>query len=115
MELQEHSFFTSINWDDLLARRVTAPFIPKVVQVIQKFVVRTLFFLNLLHSLPECVSVLLSLQTGPSDVSYIDPEFTIQPVPASVNERCQTGAASEAFLGFSYMNQEECVAAGPVL
>ncbi|XP_053182517.1 serine/threonine-protein kinase Sgk2b [Scomber japonicus] len=83
VELQEHSFFTSINWDDLLARRVTAPFIPKV--------------------------------TGPSDVSYIDPEFTIQPVPASVNERCQTGAASEAFLGFSYMNQEECVAAGPVL
>ncbi|CAK6960659.1 serine/threonine-protein kinase Sgk2b [Scomber scombrus] len=82
VELQEHPFFASINWDDLLARRVTAPFIPKV--------------------------------TGPSDVSYIDPEFTIQPVPASVNERCQMGAVSEAFLGFSYMNPEECVAAGPV-
>lgn len=82
VELQEHPFFASINWDDLLARKVTAPFIPKV--------------------------------TGPSDVSYIDPEFTLQPVPASMNDRCQVGAASEAFLGFSYMNPVEYVAAEPV-
>ena len=54
------------------------------------------------------------LQTSPCDVSYIDPEFTIQPVPASVNERCQTGVASEAFPGFSFMNPVEFVAAGPV-
>uniref|UniRef100_A0A673AT09 Serine/threonine-protein kinase sgk-1 n=1 Tax=Sphaeramia orbicularis TaxID=375764 RepID=A0A673AT09_9TELE len=84
MELQEHPFFTSINWDDLLARKVKPPFIPKV--------------------------------TGPCDVHYIDPEFTQLPVPASVgmNERGHTGGASEAFLGFSYMNPVEYVAAEPV-
>ncbi|XP_030248867.1 serine/threonine-protein kinase Sgk2b [Sparus aurata] len=82
VELQEHPFFASINWDDLLARKVRPPFIPKV--------------------------------TSPCDVSYIDPEFTIQPVPASVSGRCQTGVASEAFPGFSFMNPVEFVAAEPV-
>ncbi|XP_068180512.1 serine/threonine-protein kinase Sgk2b isoform X2 [Antennarius striatus] len=78
MELQEHPFFASINWDDLLARRVKPPFIPKV--------------------------------TGPCDVTYIDPEFTLQPVPASVNERCQPGGTTEAFPGFSFMSSPEFVA-----
>ncbi|XP_028280737.1 serine/threonine-protein kinase Sgk2b [Parambassis ranga] len=82
VELQEHPFFTFINWDDLLARKVRPPFIPNV--------------------------------TGPCDVSYIDPEFTLQPIPASVNERCQAAEASEAFLGFSFMNPAEYVAAKPV-
>ncbi|XP_019126152.1 serine/threonine-protein kinase Sgk2b isoform X2 [Larimichthys crocea] len=76
VELQEHPFFASINWDDLLARKVRPPFIPKV--------------------------------TGPCDVSYIDPEFTQQPVPTSVNERCQPGATCEAFPGFSFVNPVEC-------
>ncbi|XP_035528282.1 serine/threonine-protein kinase Sgk2b [Morone saxatilis] len=79
VELQEHPFFASINWDDLLAKKVRPPFIPKV--------------------------------TGPCDISYIDPEFTLQPVPASVNGRCQAGATSEAFPGFSFMNPVEYVAA----
>lgn len=35
-ELQEHRFFASINWDDLLARKVRPPFIPKVVRIHQK-------------------------------------------------------------------------------
>uniref|UniRef100_A0A665WBE5 Serum/glucocorticoid regulated kinase 2b n=1 Tax=Echeneis naucrates TaxID=173247 RepID=A0A665WBE5_ECHNA len=78
VELQEHPFFASINWDDLLARKVTSPFIPKV--------------------------------TGPCDISHIDPEFTMQPVPASVNERCQVGGVSEAFPGFSFMNPVEYMA-----
>ncbi|XP_027142061.1 serine/threonine-protein kinase Sgk2b isoform X3 [Larimichthys crocea] len=77
VELQEHPFFASINWDDLLARKVRPPFIPKV--------------------------------TGPCDVSYIDPEFTQQPVPTSVNERCQPGATCEAFPGFSFVNPVEYV------
>uniref|UniRef100_A0A3P8UKV7 Serine/threonine-protein kinase sgk-1 n=1 Tax=Cynoglossus semilaevis TaxID=244447 RepID=A0A3P8UKV7_CYNSE len=75
VELQEHSFFASTNWDDLLARKVKPPFVPNV--------------------------------TGPCDVSQIDPEFTLQPVPASVNDRCQRSAASEAFPGFSFMNPVE--------
>ncbi|XP_043972477.1 serine/threonine-protein kinase Sgk2b [Gambusia affinis] len=29
-ELKEHQFFASINWDDLIARKVRPPFIPKV-------------------------------------------------------------------------------------
>lgn len=76
-ELQEHSFFESINWTDLLARKVSPPFIPNV--------------------------------TGPCDVSYIDPEFTLQPVPASLNERCQACATSDTFQGFSFMNPVEYV------
>ncbi|XP_078143142.1 serine/threonine-protein kinase Sgk2b [Centroberyx gerrardi] len=84
VELQSHPFFESINWDDLLARRVTPPFIPKV--------------------------------TGPCDVRYIDPEFTLQPVPASVglSDRCQGGGANEAFPGFSYMRPAECEVAEPL-
>ncbi|XP_030606075.1 serine/threonine-protein kinase Sgk2b [Archocentrus centrarchus] len=82
VELQEHPFFAFINWDDLLARKIRPPFIPKVA--------------------------------GPCDVSYIDPAFTRQPVPASVNERWQAAESCEAFLGFSYMNPAERVAAEPV-
>ncbi|XP_031155071.1 serine/threonine-protein kinase Sgk2b isoform X2 [Sander lucioperca] len=82
VELQEHPFFGSINWEDLLARKVRPPFIPKV--------------------------------TGPCDVSYIDPMFTLQPVPASVNDRCQVGGTSEAFPGFSFLNPVEYLAAEPV-
>ncbi|TWW79236.1 serine/threonine-protein kinase Sgk2b isoform X1 [Takifugu flavidus] len=47
--------------------------------------------------------------TGPWDVSYIDPEFTLQPVPDSVSERCPAGATVEAFQGFSFMNPAEYV------
>ncbi|XP_070691259.1 serine/threonine-protein kinase Sgk2b [Pempheris klunzingeri] len=52
--------------------------------------------------------------TSPCDVSYIDPEFTLQTVPSSVSERCQAGATSEAFPGFSFMNPAEYVASQPV-
>ncbi|XP_077432336.1 serine/threonine-protein kinase Sgk2b isoform X2 [Vanacampus margaritifer] len=72
LELQEHPFFASVNWDDLLARKVTPPFIPNV--------------------------------RSPCDISYIDPEFTLQPMPALTNDRCQEDGTSEAFVGFSYMN-----------
>uniref|UniRef100_UPI0037E88FF7 serine/threonine-protein kinase Sgk2b n=1 Tax=Semicossyphus pulcher TaxID=241346 RepID=UPI0037E88FF7 len=82
LQLQDHPFFASTNWDDLLARKVRPPFIPEV--------------------------------TGPCDVSYIDPEFTLLPVPASVNGRCQAGGTSEAFPGFSFMNPVEYMAAEPV-
>uniref|UniRef100_A0A3P8P3U9 Serine/threonine-protein kinase sgk-1 n=1 Tax=Astatotilapia calliptera TaxID=8154 RepID=A0A3P8P3U9_ASTCA len=81
-ELQEHPFFASIDWDDLLARKIRPPFIPKVA--------------------------------GPWDVSYIDPAFTRQPVPACVNDMCQEAGVSEAFQGFSYMNPVEYLAAEPV-
>lgn len=81
IELQEHSFFASINWDDLLAKKIKPPFIPKV--------------------------------SGPCDIGYIDPVFTIQPVPASVgtNEKARPGGDSEVFLGFSYMHPVEYLAA----
>ncbi|KAM9723845.1 serine/threonine-protein kinase Sgk2b [Menidia menidia] len=82
-ELREHPFFASINWQDLVARRLRPPFIPKV--------------------------------SGPCDVSYIDPEFTLQPVPASVNERGQAAGASVAFPGFSFMDPAEYVSAEPVI
>ncbi|XP_012704789.2 serine/threonine-protein kinase Sgk2b isoform X1 [Fundulus heteroclitus] len=81
-ELKEHRFFASINWDDLVARKVTPPFVPKV--------------------------------TSPCDVCYIAPEFTLQPVPASVNERVEAAAASAAFPGFSFMNPAEYGAAEAV-
>ena len=31
LELQHHTFFSPINWDDLMARKITPPFIPSVV------------------------------------------------------------------------------------
>uniref|UniRef100_A0A3B5N009 Protein kinase domain-containing protein n=1 Tax=Xiphophorus couchianus TaxID=32473 RepID=A0A3B5N009_9TELE len=37
-ELKEHQFFASINWDDLVARKVRPLFIPKVVRINQKMV-----------------------------------------------------------------------------
>ncbi|XP_008430892.1 serine/threonine-protein kinase Sgk2b isoform X2 [Poecilia reticulata] len=78
-ELKEHQFFASINWDDLIARKVRPPFIPKV--------------------------------TGPCDVCYIAPAFTLQPVPASVHDRAEAAASSATFSGFSFMNPAEYVAA----
>ncbi|KAF7669701.1 hypothetical protein LDENG_00147180 [Lucifuga dentata] len=85
VELQGHPFFASINWDDLLAKKVTPPFIPKV--------------------------------TSPYDVRYIDSEFTLQPVLASVGKsyKCQRGGISEAFTGFSYVSSVENEAAEPGL
>ncbi|XP_014861396.1 PREDICTED: serine/threonine-protein kinase Sgk1-like isoform X2 [Poecilia mexicana] len=80
-ELKEHQFFASINWDDLIARKVRPPFIPKV--------------------------------TSPCDVCYIAPAFTLQPVPASVNDRSEAAASSATFSGFSFMNPAEYVAAEP--
>ncbi|CAN9514235.1 unnamed protein product [Ophioblennius macclurei] len=77
-ELQEHPFFASIEWDDLVARKLKPPFIPQV--------------------------------TGPCDVSYIDPEFTLQPVPASVDGRRHAAEAAEAFPGFSFTNPAESAA-----
>ncbi|XP_072317016.1 serine/threonine-protein kinase Sgk2b [Eucyclogobius newberryi] len=78
-ELQKHPFFASIDWDDLLAKKIKPPFIPNVC--------------------------------GPFDISYIDPEFTLQPVPASVgvNGRTKPGGANEVFHGFSYINPAEMV------
>ncbi|KAM4735714.1 serine/threonine-protein kinase Sgk2b [Anableps anableps] len=81
-ELKQHGFFASINWDDLIARKVRPPFIPKV--------------------------------TSPCDVCYIAPAFTLQPVPASVNERVEAAASSATFPGFSFMNPAEYVTAEPV-
>ncbi|KAM6967479.1 serine/threonine-protein kinase Sgk2b [Aplochiton taeniatus] len=77
-ELRNHPFFRSINWENLLARKVQPPFIPKV--------------------------------SGPCDIRYIDPAFTLLPVPASVgsSDRCQGGCTNEAFSGFSYMPPVEC-------
>lgn len=69
---------------------------------------------NVFNQCTVCLSACLSLsllQTGPCDISHIDPEFTLQPVPPSVNERCQVGVASEAFPGFSFMNPAEYMAA----
>ncbi|XP_032413806.1 serine/threonine-protein kinase Sgk2b [Xiphophorus hellerii] len=74
-ELKEHQFFASINWDDLIARKVRPLFIPKV--------------------------------TSPCDVCYIAPAFTLQPVPASVNDRTEAAASSATFSGFSFMNPAE--------
>ncbi|XP_064870322.1 serine/threonine-protein kinase Sgk1-like isoform X1 [Oncorhynchus nerka] len=47
-----YTFFLSINWDDLLARKVPPPSIPNL--------------------------------SGPCDMLYFDPEFTLLPAPAGV-------------------------------
>lgn len=45
LELKYHSFFSPINWDDLMAKKITPPFIPSVVRP------------NLHHDLPSFVFV----------------------------------------------------------
>lgn len=105
-ELQEHSFFAPINWDDLLARKLRPPFIPNVVGKTRKPIGPIFFFFAWVHTVSSCVA---PLQTGPCDISYIDPEFTLQPVPDSVNEKSPVGSTSEAFPGFSFMNPAEYV------
>uniref|UniRef100_A0A8C7S3M7 Protein kinase domain-containing protein n=1 Tax=Oncorhynchus mykiss TaxID=8022 RepID=A0A8C7S3M7_ONCMY len=75
-ELQGHTFFLSINWDDLLARKVPPPFIPNL--------------------------------SGPCDMRYFDPEFTLLPAPASLGLSDMLGdVANGAFPGFSYMSPAE--------
>lgn len=107
VELQEHAFFESINWTDLLARKVSPPFTPKVVRVTLKRKDNSCYTHLTAHSVYFIPCLLF--QTGPCDVSYIDPEFTLQPVPASLNERCQDCATSDTFQGFSFMNPLEHV------
>ncbi|XP_055780480.1 serine/threonine-protein kinase Sgk1-like [Salvelinus fontinalis] len=78
-ELQGHTFFLSINWDDQLARKVPPLFIPN-----------------------------LSGPCDEKREKYFDPEFTLLPVPASLGLSDMLGdVANGAFPGFSYMPPAE--------
>lgn len=35
LELKYHSFFSPINWEDLMAKKITPPFIPSVVSLVK--------------------------------------------------------------------------------
>ncbi|KAJ3598142.1 hypothetical protein NHX12_001656 [Muraenolepis orangiensis] len=72
-EMQDHAFFMSINWEDLLGRRITPPFIPDVVGPCDVRYVDSEF----------------TSQPVPASVG--------------VNDRWQGGGANDTFLGFSYM------------
>ncbi|XP_062891198.1 STKc_SGK domain-containing protein [Mobula hypostoma] len=78
LELKFHSFFSTINWDDLMARKITPPFVPAVSGPT-----------DLQHFDPEFTQqpVPNSVANSPEDV----------PITASMRE------AAEAFLGFSYV------------
>ncbi|GAB6029101.1 hypothetical protein CHUAL_004884 [Chamberlinius hualienensis] len=75
--IKEHQFFSSINWDDLVAKKVSPPYHPNL--------------------------------NGIMDLKNIDPEFTKEPVPASVGQSFQSISASvhdaetSVFDGFSYV------------
>ncbi|XP_043573290.1 STKc_SGK domain-containing protein isoform X3 [Chiloscyllium plagiosum] len=78
MELKLHSFFSPINWDDLVAKKISPPFVPTVFGPT-----------DLQHFDPE-----FTQQPVPTSVASSPEDFLIT---ASAQE------AAEAFLGFSYV------------
>jgi len=76
-DIKSHEFFKPINWDDLIAKRITPPYRPNL--------------------------------KGRMDLKNIDPEFTKEPIPASIGQASQSIMASvqdadtSIFDGFSYM------------
>lgn len=106
-EIKEHSFFSSINWDDLLQKKVPPPFTPKVVSV-PYYVICMLFIFYLINVFQYNHGLFLFLQNSFSDISNFDPEFTDEMVPNSVcwPEHSIVNAsvmeADDAFVGFSY-------------
>ncbi|XP_070277020.1 serine/threonine-protein kinase Sgk2 isoform X2 [Myotis yumanensis] len=80
-EIKNHVFFSPINWDDLYHKRLTPPFNPNV--------------------------------EGPADLKHFDPEFTQEAVSKSIGCTPDTVAsssgASSAFLGFSYVPEDDAV------
>src|SRR5690348_9273569 len=63
-EVRQHPFFASIDWDDLMRRRVPPPFVPNVVCSIGSAM------------LMICNFTSFSLQRDQMDLRNIDPEFT---------------------------------------
>nr|XP_019604378.1 PREDICTED: serine/threonine-protein kinase Sgk2 isoform X3 [Rhinolophus sinicus] len=84
LEIKNHVFFSPINWDDLYHKRLTPPFNPNVA--------------------------------GPDDLKNFDPEFTQEAVSKSIGCTPDTVAsssgASSAFLGFSYVPEDDAVMDG---
>ncbi|XP_069751340.1 serine/threonine-protein kinase Sgk1-like isoform X5 [Narcine bancroftii] len=78
LELKFHMFFSTINWDDLMARKISPPFVPSVAGPV-----------DLRHFDPE-----FTQQPVPNSVAKSPDDFQIT---ASARE------AAEAFLGFSYV------------
>ncbi|KAM6164844.1 serine/threonine-protein kinase Sgk2 isoform 3-T3 [Rhynchocyon petersi] len=79
LEIKNHVFFSPINWDDLYHKRLTPPFNPNVA--------------------------------GPADLKHFDPEFTQEAVSKSIgctpDTMASSSGASSAFLGFSYVPEED--------
>uniref|UniRef100_A0A3B4BHX7 Serine/threonine-protein kinase Sgk1 n=1 Tax=Periophthalmus magnuspinnatus TaxID=409849 RepID=A0A3B4BHX7_9GOBI len=43
LELKYHSFFSPINWDDLMAKKITPPFLPSVVRTFKNMLAEDIF------------------------------------------------------------------------
>ncbi|XP_016661487.1 serine/threonine-protein kinase Sgk2 isoform X3 [Acyrthosiphon pisum] len=78
-EVKKHPFFKTINWDDLLNKRITPPFQPQLVNL-----------------------------NGTCDLQYIDPQFTKESVSSSMSSFCDEKLSTNkqdidnVFAGFSY-------------
>lgn len=76
-DIKVHPFFKTIDWDDLINKRIPPPYRPNL--------------------------------NGVMDLNNIDPEFTKEPIPASIGQSVQSITASvqdadtSAFDGFSYV------------
>uniref|UniRef100_UPI00398E5388 serine/threonine-protein kinase Sgk1 n=1 Tax=Pristiophorus japonicus TaxID=55135 RepID=UPI00398E5388 len=78
LELKFHSFFSPINWDDLMAKKISPPFVPAVSGPT-----------DLQHFDPE-----FTQQPVPNSVASSSEDFLIT---------SSTSEVAEAFLGFSYV------------
>lgn len=110
-EIKAHSFFSSINWDDLEQKKIPPPFTPNVVNICSFFcnnlstktepdrhLCRSfspqqnnhtsgeMFVLHLFHEswCGRCSLPLMFLQSSYCDISNFDPEFTEEMVPNSI-------------------------------
>ncbi|KAI4883635.1 hypothetical protein NFI96_012923, partial [Prochilodus magdalenae] len=93
VELQRHSFFSSIQWDDLVAKKIPPPFVPSLVSPVHH---------NIIGLLNFDFETFKRQESGPDDLTNIDPAFTNLPVPQSLGVCEEAGIT---FPGFSYMSQ----------
>ncbi|XP_014914512.1 serine/threonine-protein kinase Sgk1-like isoform X4 [Poecilia latipinna] len=82
-ELKEHQFFASINWDDLIARKVRPPFIPKVTSPCDVYYIAPAFTLQPVPASVYDRSEAAASNAAFSGFSFMNPAEYVAAEPAS--------------------------------
>lgn len=96
--IKHHSFFKSINWDDMEHRRIKPPFKPKIVSPKTK---------NRQRHFSDLCPFHLLFQKNKKDVLNFDTEFTKEePILTPVNPELVKTINQDEFKGFSFYNTQ---------